>query len=134
MALTSAHPSSLSTSHLSGLLTWSQLPTLLALNSERLTINYNILATALRKHDIPFVAPSHGLCVFVRLAKKARTEQDEVRFYDELAKWGGVKVAQGKAFRGVDRDFGWARLRFSVPVAEMKDAVQRIDVFLGQRG
>ena len=134
MALTSTHPSSLSTSHLSALLTWSQLPTLLALNSERLTINYNMLTSVLRKHDIPFIAPSHGLCLFARLAKRARTELEEVRFYDELAKRGGVRVAQGKSFRGVERDFGWARLRFSVPVAEMEDAVRRIDDFLGKHG
>ncbi|RAR16495.1 spindle pole body component alp14 [Stemphylium lycopersici] len=132
MALTSTHPSTLSTSHLAALLSWSQLPTLLALSSERLTRSYNILASFLQQQNVAYVVPSHGLFLFARLARKATTEKDEERFYHELD-MRGVVVARGTAFKGVDKDFGWARLRFSIPVAQMEDAVRRMGLFLEKR-
>lgn len=76
--------------------------------------------------------PSHGLFLFARLARKAGTEKDEERFYHELAV-RGVVVARGTPFKGVDKDFGWARLRFSIPVAQMEDAVRKIELFLEKR-
>jgi DNA-binding transcriptional MocR family regulator len=133
MALTSTHPSSISTLHLDSLLTWSQLPTLLALNSERLALSYNILASFLRRHNIDFVAPTHGLFLFARLAKKAVTVGDETSFYQELELRSGVKVAPGEAFKGVEKDVGWARVRFSISVEEMGEAVKKLEAFFEKR-
>ncbi len=132
MALTCTHPSSISTLYLSSLLTWSQLPTLLALNSERLTASYNILATFLRRHDIDYVVPTHGLFLFARLAKKVGTAREEEAFFHELERRCGVKVAAGRAFKGVDKDAGWARVRFSVSVVDMEEAVGKLEEFFGK--
>jgi DNA-binding transcriptional MocR family regulator len=134
MALASTHPSSISTLYLNSLLTWSQLPTLLALNSERLALSYNILASFLRRHDINFVTPTNGLFLFARLAKKAVTVDDENRFYQQLELRSGVKVAPGGAFNGVEKDVGWARLRFSISVEDMREAVEKLEAFFEKSG
>jgi aspartate/methionine/tyrosine aminotransferase len=134
MALTSTHPSSISTLYLNSLLTWSQLPTLLALNSERLTLSYNILASFLRRHNIDFVTPTHGLFLFARLAKKAVTVGDENSFYQELELRSGVKIASGGVFNGVEKDAGWARMRFSISVEDMGKAVGKLEAFFEKSG
>jgi hypothetical protein len=46
----------------------------------------------------------------------------------------GVKVAYGRGHRGVENDFGWCEIKFSVKVEVMLDAVQRIERFLEKRG
>ncbi|KAG9187385.1 hypothetical protein G6011_05256 [Alternaria panax] len=129
MALTCTHPSSISNLYLNSLLTWSQLPTLLALNSERLALSYNILASFLRRHNIDFVTPTHGLFLFARLANKAVTIRDETSFYRNLELQSGVKVALGGAFNGVEKDIGWARMRFSISVEDMEEVVEKLDHF-----
>lgn len=134
MALTSTHPSSISTLYLSSLLTWSQLPTLLALNPERLSLSYNILASFLRRHNINFVAPTHGLFLFARLAKKAVTIHDEKAFFQDLELRSGIKVAPGGGFSGVEKDVGWARMRFSISVGDMEEAVERLEDFFKKTG
>lgn len=130
--LTSSHLNTIASLYLSSLLSWSQLPTLLKLNTERLTAAYMLLAESLRKWDIEFVTPTHGNVLFAKLAKNARTAEEEKRFYDGLA-LHGVHVAQGRLFRGVDRNFGWARIRFSVESQVMNVALSRIESFLLQQ-
>ncbi|CAN9159617.1 unnamed protein product [Alternaria alternata] len=134
MALTSTHPSSISTLYLSSLLTWSQLPTLLALNPERLSLSYNILASFLRRHNINFVVPTHGLFLFARLAKKAVTIHDENAFFQDLELRSGIKVAPGGGFNGVEKDVGWARMRFSISVEDMEEAVEKLEDFFKKTG
>jgi aspartate/methionine/tyrosine aminotransferase len=127
--LTVNHTNSIASLYLSSLLTWSQLPTLIALNSERLTESYYILAGALQQWNVNFVTPTHGIFVFAKLARHARNVEDEVGFFDRLAQLG-VLVAPGRLFRGVETDFGWARIRFSVPVKTMNAALEKIGMFL----
>jgi hypothetical protein len=129
----STHPTSLSTLYLTSLLTWPQLPTLLALNSERLTLSYQLLASCLHNLNVDFVQPTHGIFLLAKLAKGARTEAEEKGFYEELAK-RGVRVAHGKFHRGVEKDFGWCRIRFSVRLEVMQEAVMRIERFMEKRG
>jgi bifunctional pyridoxal-dependent enzyme with beta-cystathionase and maltose regulon repressor activities len=62
-----------------------------------------------------------------------KTADEEKRFYDSLAV-SGVKVGQGRFYGGAKGDFGWARIRFSLPAKEMERAVERIETFLSQRG
>jgi aspartate/methionine/tyrosine aminotransferase len=127
--LTTNHTNTIASFYLSSLLTWSQLPTLLALNSERLTESYNILAQALQQWNVDFVKPTHGVFVFAKLARHAKTVEDEIGFFDRLAQLG-VLVAPGRLFVGVEREFGWARIRFSVPVGRMNEVVEKLGLFL----
>lgn len=92
--LTSGHTNNIASIYLSTLLTWSQLPTLLSLNAERLTASYRLLADSLRKWGINFVTPTHGIFLFAKLAKNAKNAEDEKTFYDRLA-LHGVKVGPG---------------------------------------
>ena len=124
--LTTNHVNTIASIYLSSLLTWSQLPTLLKLNSERLTTSYRLLAAFLRKWKIDFVTPTHGLFLFAKLARTARSAAEEKRFYDELAV-RGVLVGQGRFYKGVEGDFGWARIRFSVNAEMMSEALGRIE-------
>lgn len=40
-------------------------------------------------------------------------------------------VAQGRHFKGVDRSFGWARVRISVSSEVMRVAVERMEGVIG---
>jgi DNA-binding transcriptional MocR family regulator len=79
----------------------------------------------LRKWNVEFVTPSHGLFLFAKLAKGVRSAEEEKRFFDGLAV-KGVKVAQGTWFRGVDGEFGWARVGFAVASRELDVAIRRL--------
>ncbi|KAF1845286.1 PLP-dependent transferase [Cucurbitaria berberidis CBS 394.84] len=129
--LTLSHTNNIASLCLYHLLTWSQFPTLLTLNSERLTASYRLLATFLHKWRIDFVTPTHGIFLFAKLVKNARSVEDERSFYDRLA-LHGVKLGQGRFYRGVEGDFGWTRIRFSVSIDVLKSALASIDSFLLQ--
>jgi len=49
--------------------------------------------------------------------------------FDELARCG-VKVCGGSGFKGVEGEFGWARIRFSVEGETMRVALGRMEKVL----
>jgi DNA-binding transcriptional MocR family regulator len=99
------------------------------LNSERLTESYQLLAASLQQWDVQFVQPTHGIFLFAKLAKNARTAEDEKRFFDSLA-LQGVRVGAGRFYKGVELEYGWARIRFSVSKEVMATALAKIGSFL----
>ncbi|KAF2465686.1 PLP-dependent transferase [Lindgomyces ingoldianus] len=132
--LTYCHTNNIASLYLTSLLSWSQLPTLLALNSERLSESYRVLAEALQRWDVDFVPPTHGIFLFARLAKKAKTVEEEMSFFNRLAAHG-IRVSPGRFYNGVDPELaqlGWARIRFSIPVNDMSAAVAHISSFLAK--
>ncbi|KAK7179888.1 PLP-dependent transferase [Paraphaeosphaeria sporulosa] len=131
--LTYWHANTLASLYLSHLLTWPQLPTLIALNSERLTASYRLLATALQQLDVSFVTPTDGIFVFAKLAKHAQNIEDEQDFFHRLA-LQGILLGPGNVYKGVERDFGWTRVRFSIPVKVMEVALERITTFVTMEG
>jgi len=44
-----------------------------------------------------------------------------------------VRVGEGRGFKGVEGEFGWARIRFSLDVETLKEALFRIEKVLGER-
>ncbi|CAE6995770.1 hypothetical protein PTNB85_04780 [Pyrenophora teres f. teres] len=119
-------PSTLPAHYLTSLLSWSQLPTLLALTNERLTSSYHVLAAFLQRHDIEFVVPTHGVVLFARLARTAANKAEEKRFFEALER-GGVRVGRGEKYGGVERCWGWAGLGFGVGRGVMEEAVGRME-------
>ncbi|KAF2258874.1 PLP-dependent transferase [Lojkania enalia] len=119
--------------NLSSLLTWSQLPTLLALNSERLTESYRLLSDAFTQWGIDFVQPTHGIFLFAKLARGAASSEEEKDFFDRLAVHG-VRCSPGQLFNGIKLEYGWARIRFSVSPNQMRLAVAQIATFLAKEG
>ncbi|KAJ4356476.1 uncharacterized protein N0V89_004509 [Didymosphaeria variabile] len=131
--LTYWHANTLASLYLSSLLRWAQLPTLIALNSERLTASYRLVENVLKQLDVCFVAPTDGIFVFAKLAKYAQSVEDERDFYNRLAQQG-VLLGPGTMYKGVDKEFGWARIRFSIPVKTMEVALERITTFMAMEG
>jgi aspartate/methionine/tyrosine aminotransferase len=127
--LTASHTNNIASLYLSSLLTWTQLPTLLALNSERLTASYKTLAGALQQRHIDFVHPTDGIFLFARLGMKIKSVVEEKAFYNRLTTQG-VKISPGRLYNGVEWEYGWARIRFSVSTDVMEEAVRRILAFL----
>lgn len=127
--LTETHTDTISSLYLSALLLSPQLPALLTLNSERLTASYRILADSLRKWNVDFVQPTHGLFVFARLASKVFTAEQGESCFDILIR-AGLKVSPGRLYIGKDNKFGWARIRFSIADQAMRVAVARLDQML----
>jgi hypothetical protein len=129
--LTASHTNNIASLYLSSLLSWSQLPTILALNSERLTASYRLLAQALRQWNIDFITPTHGIFLFAKLGMKLRSVVEEKAFFNRLAVQG-VRISPGRFYSGVEREFGWARIRFSVKGEVMREAIGRIGAFLAK--
>lgn len=127
--LTDSHTNNVSSLYLSSLLTWSQLPTLLALNSERLTESYQLLAEALTQWKIDFVTPTHGVLLFAKLGMNIKSVVEEKAYFNRLAVQG-VRVSPGRFYNGVELEYGWARIRFSISIDEMHTALERIASFL----
>ena len=69
--------------------------------------------------------------MFARLARNARCVEEERRFCDRLA-LSGVRVGAGSWFKGVEREYGWARVRFSVKVEEMRTVVGMLARFMAR--
>ncbi|EAT78170.2 hypothetical protein SNOG_14299, partial [Parastagonospora nodorum SN15] len=81
-----------------------------------------LLTNSLAKWNIEFITPSHGVFVFAKLAKCAKSAADEEKFYDKLAK-AGVRVGEGRLYKGVEGEYGWARICFSLPVDVLQTAL-----------
>jgi DNA-binding transcriptional MocR family regulator len=83
--------------------------------------------------DVTFVTPTDGIFVFAKLAKHAQSIEEEQDFFTRLAQQG-IYLGPGNMFNGVDKDFGWARIRFSIPAKVMEVALERITAFLVMEG
>ena len=127
--LTSQHTNNLAALYLSNLLTWTKLDTLLTLNSSRLTTSYQLLANVLQQLDVEFVTPTDGIFLFAKLAKHAQSIEEEEDFYRRLVQYG-VRINPGSIYKGVGKEFGWARIRFSIPKKVMEVALERIMAFM----
>ncbi|KAH7396693.1 pyridoxal phosphate-dependent transferase [Phaeosphaeria sp. MPI-PUGE-AT-0046c] len=99
----------------------------------RLSAAYSLLAAMLTKHAIEFIAPSHGLFLFARLGKHASTAAEEKVCFEALER-EGVRVGEGRFYRGVEGKFGWARVSFSLGPDVMREGMGRLDRFLEKRG
>ncbi|KAF1970817.1 PLP-dependent transferase [Bimuria novae-zelandiae CBS 107.79] len=131
--VTWGHANNLACLYLSNLLTWTKLGTLLTLNSSRLTASYRLLANVLQQLDVKFITPTDGIFLFAKLAKHAQSIEDEQEFYARLAQQG-VRTSPGTLYKGVDKEFGWTRIRFSIPVKTMEVALERIEAFMAMEG
>ena len=72
----------------------------------------------------------HRVCA--RLAKDFLTMEQEQSHFAKLLQ-AGLKVSPGHSYRGKEGEFGWARIRYSLGEAMMKDAVAKLDAFHEQR-
>jgi hypothetical protein len=70
------------------------------------------------------------LFLFAKLAK-ARNGAEEKAVFERLEREGGVRVGHGRFYKGVEGQFGWARIRFSVTTHVMRDALERMEGVLG---
>lgn len=131
--LTAHHTNNIASLYLSSLLTWTQLSTLLALNSERLTASYRLLADTLTQLGVEFITPTDGIFIFAKLAKYAQSAEDEADFYGRLTEHG-VRIQPGSIYKGVDKEFGWARIRFSTSLKVMEAALERLATFITMEG
>lgn len=127
--LTSQHTNNLAALYLSSLLTWTSLQTLISLNSSRLTASYRLLAKVLQELHVEFVVPTDGIFLFAKLGKHVQSLEEEEDFYRRLEQHG-VKISLGSMYKGVDKEYGWARIRFSIPTKVMEVALERIEAFM----
>ncbi|OAK96326.1 PLP-dependent transferase [Phaeosphaeriaceae sp. SRC1lsM3a] len=99
----------------------------------RLSTSYALLAALLTKYSIEFIAPSHGLFLFARLAKHASTAEEEAAFFEELRREAGIKVGEGRYYKGVEGKYGWGRVTFSLAPEVLQQALERLEAFLEKR-
>jgi DNA-binding transcriptional MocR family regulator len=88
-----------------------------------LTASYSLLADALREWHVDFVTPTHGLFLWAKLARSAAEEKS---VFDAL-KGIEVRVGERMVAKGREGDHGWARIRFSLGVEEMREALVRME-------
>ena len=125
--------SALSTIFVTNLLTSPQLPSLIALNSQRLATAYVMLTSFLKAEGRPYLPCNAGLYVYAKLAPDAKTWEDEAAMVSKL-KEGGVLVSAGRAYCGPESEKGWARIGFAVEEDELREAMRRMSrVFVKEK-
>ena len=118
--------SSLSSIFVSSLLTSSEVPKLLQLNSERLGKAYAALTRVLQKHKIHYVPACQGLYLFARISPDA-TSWDEESVAIAKFRDAGVLISGGRGYHGPESEKGWARIGFAIEQQSMEEALRRID-------
>jgi aspartate/methionine/tyrosine aminotransferase len=113
------------------LLSSPQLPSLLAKNSERLSMSYGTITEFFKKYAIPYFPANAGLYVFARLTA-AKTWEAEAETITKL-KEAGVLVSGGKAYHGPDSEKGWARVLFAVEPEVLREAIRRMETVFSDR-
>ncbi|PVI02650.1 1-aminocyclopropane-1-carboxylate synthase 7 [Periconia macrospinosa] len=121
--------SALSTLFVTRLLTTPKLDALLALNRERLRTAYISLTGFFKRYGVPYLPCNAGLYVFARLAHHAVTWDDEADMVGRL-KEAGVLVSAGRAYHVPESEKGWMRIGFSVPEAELAEALRRMETVI----
>ncbi|KAM0304914.1 hypothetical protein ACHAO8_011367 [Botrytis cinerea] len=106
------------------------LPSIINSLKHQLTRNYGWLTEALNRWEIEYIPTHAGFHVFARLAKNAQSWGDEAAVVKQLFD-AGVMVVPGKNFGGVDGEFGWVRLSFSIEEKKLRDGLWRIGQTLG---
>ena len=158
--LSGMHLSSLASIAATALLQSPDLPRLVLLSAARLRDAHATAAAAFRAWGAPFVAPTAGPFVFVRLLDAvggsggaggaggagagigARTADDERRLADRLKREAGVAVAPGSTFggwedwswRGQEDAVGWFRITVAVPPDALREGLGRIGRVLQSLG
>ncbi|KAI1778792.1 1-aminocyclopropane-1-carboxylate synthase [Hypoxylon cercidicola] len=125
--------SALSTIFTTSLLTSPKLPSLIALNSRRLSSAYTSLTTFFKENGIPYVPCNAGMYVFAKISPQAETWEDEMKVVTKL-KEAGMLVSAGKAYHGPDSEKGWARVGFAVEESELHEAIRRMKTVILEEG
>lgn len=121
--------SSLTALTIASLLSSPELPRLLELNSERLSLAYKTITTMLKGRDLRYHPAYMGTFVLVRLAPNAQTWDDEMQVV-QACKQAGVSVSGGRAYHFPDAEKGWVRLNFALPPEKLAEALRRLAVGL----
>ncbi|KAI9647502.1 hypothetical protein NHQ30_003887 [Ciborinia camelliae] len=129
--LSYATVSTLSSLHLKSILSSPDLPKLLVMNSERLTISYKLLADSFNKWGIEYLPATEGLFIFAKLARQAKSLEEADGVFAQLAK-NGVLVSPGNLYNGIPGELGWARVTFSVSVEMIEEAIVRMERVFGK--
>jgi aspartate/methionine/tyrosine aminotransferase len=120
-----AQISSLSTAFATALLNSQQLPSLIALNSQRLSVAYATLTDFLKNHEISYVPCNAGIYVFARMAPDAQSWEEEALMAKRLAE-AGVLISPGRAYHGPESEKGWMRVGFAVQPSDLAEALRRM--------
>lgn len=118
--------SALSTIFVTALLKSPQLPSLIQMNSQRLSTAYITLTDFFKKHQISYIPCNAGIYVFAKMARDAKSWEDEALVAQKLAE-AGVLVSPGKAYHGPEDEKGWMRVGFAVPPSDLAKALQRME-------
>jgi aspartate/methionine/tyrosine aminotransferase len=117
--------SGLSTVFATGLLNSPRLSSLIDLNAERLSKAYTTLTTFFKNYQIQYIPCNAGIYLFVKIAPKAKTWEDEAAMVERL-KNAGVLVSSGRAYHGPETEKGWARISFAVKPSDLEEAIRRM--------
>ncbi|KAJ4390994.1 hypothetical protein N0V93_004593 [Gnomoniopsis smithogilvyi] len=112
------------------LLSSPDLPSLIALNSERLASAYKQITTFFKNERIAYLPCNAGLYLYVKLVPYAVTWDDEANVVSQFRE-AGVLVSPGRAFHGPDSEKGWVRMGFAVHPIQLQEAIKRMKRALG---
>ncbi|KAF7911780.1 uncharacterized protein EAE98_011895 [Botrytis deweyae] len=106
------------------------LPSIISSLKNQLTRNYGWLTKALNRWGIEYIPTHAGFHIFARLVKNAQSWDDEAAGVKQLFD-AGIMVTPGKSFGGIDGEFGWVRLSFSIEEKKLREGLWRIGQTLG---
>jgi gliotoxin/aspirochlorine biosynthesis aminotransferase len=115
--------STLSGTFATSLLSSPTLPSLIKLNSQRLSESYTLITTFFKERNIEWLPCNATPFVLAKIVPKAKTWEEEVEVIEEL-KGVGMLVGDGRRYHV--QEPGWARITFAVPREVLVDALEKL--------
>lgn len=108
---------------------WSWFESFILINRRRLNKSLSIVVDTLKELDIPYIWPSGGLFIWIKLFKylKSNAIESENEIFQDFMN-NGVYIAPGFAFGSMEH--GWFRIVISVDESELKLGLKRFKLTL----
>lgn len=101
-----------------------ELPSLMALNSERLLERYITLTDFLKRKNIIYYPCNASLSILAKVVPNAETWEEEAAVV-QAAQKVGVLIGSGARYHVEEK--GWVRITFAVSKLELEEAINRLD-------
>lgn len=118
--------STLSAVFVTKLLASPQLPSLLALNSARLSEAYKLITEFFKRHRIHYFPCNSCPIILARVAPNAQSWDDEAGVINGFQQ-EGMLVAPGRRYHVHEK--GWARICFAMERIVLEKAMSRMEIF-----
>lgn len=99
---------------------------MLKVTVDRFSNSYQVVASFLKRMNLPYVPCNAGPCILANIAPHAQSWENEKAMIARL-KDAGVLVSPGRSYHMPESAKGWARITFALPPAIVEEGLKRIE-------